>query len=168
MLVHLLSYSWNHQNLFLFISYDIRCLNWISFWRVLFILQESWQYFAVCLPVVVVFAPIGSFIASYLHRLTLACMIYVLETVALVGTRVLKIIYIWSKCYKISFYIISTFQLGALLIIRPSWPLLLASAALIVGSFIFYSTIGQYGKKLAKVVPQNAIIMKQITVASPH
>ncbi|VDN01802.1 unnamed protein product [Thelazia callipaeda] len=46
--------------------------------------SDSWEYFAVCLPVVVIFAPIGSFIASYLHRLTLATLIYVLETIALV------------------------------------------------------------------------------------
>ncbi|VDK27682.1 unnamed protein product [Gongylonema pulchrum] len=57
------------------------------FWRHFMqnaIQQESWEYFAVCLPIVVIFAPVGSFIASYLHRLTLATLIYILETVALI------------------------------------------------------------------------------------
>lgn len=48
-------------------------------------MQDAWEYLAVCLPVVVFFAPLGSFIASYFHRLTLAVLIYILETVALVG-----------------------------------------------------------------------------------
>ncbi|EFO23837.1 hypothetical protein LOAG_04642 [Loa loa] len=83
--------------------------------------QESWEYFSVCLPVVVIFAPIGSFLASHLHRLTLASFIYILETVALVS---------------------------ALIIIKPNWSLLMFTLILISGSLIFYMVIARYGQKL--------------------
>uniref|UniRef100_A0A915BQS8 Membrane transporter protein n=1 Tax=Parascaris univalens TaxID=6257 RepID=A0A915BQS8_PARUN len=95
------------------------------FWRRFMddaISQDAWEYLAVCLPVVVFFAPLGSFIASYFHRLTLAVLIYILETVALVG---------------------------AIIVIRPALPLLCVSAALITLSFAFYYSIGRYGKLMA-------------------
>ncbi|MCP9260404.1 hypothetical protein DINM_003757 [Dirofilaria immitis] len=82
---------------------------------------ESWEYFAVCLPIVVIFAPIGSFIASYLHRLTLASFIYILETIALVS---------------------------ALIIIKPNWSLRILTLTLIIGSLIFYMIMARYGQKL--------------------
>ncbi|KAM3720676.1 Serine/threonine-protein kinase-like protein [Dirofilaria immitis] len=94
------------------------------FWRQFIqnaIQQESWEYFAVCLPIVVIFAPIGSFIASYLHRLTLASFIYILETIALVS---------------------------ALIIIKPNWSLRILTLTLIIGSLIFYMIMARYGQKL--------------------
>uniref|UniRef100_A0A915Q7V1 Sulfite exporter TauE/SafE family protein n=1 Tax=Setaria digitata TaxID=48799 RepID=A0A915Q7V1_9BILA len=115
------------------------------FWRQFMqneIQQESWEYFAVCLPVVVIFAPIGSFIASYLHRLVLASFIYILETIALVS---------------------------ALIIIKPHWPLLIFSLGLIIGSLIFYMAISQCGRKLAvqKIAPSEIDkATKNINVAS--
>ncbi|KHN76209.1 hypothetical protein Tcan_02999 [Toxocara canis] len=87
--------------------------------------QDSWEYFAVCLPVVVFFAPLGSFMASHFHRLTLAVLIYILETVALVG---------------------------AVVVLRPALPLLCASASLVILSFAFYYAIGRYGKRMADQV----------------
>jgi hypothetical protein len=52
---------------------------------------ESWNYLAVCVPIVVLFGPLGSFLASHFHRQVLAVLIYVLDTIALVrfilGTR---------------------------------------------------------------------------------
>ena len=30
--------------------------------------QEAWEYMAVCVPIVVLCAPMGSLIASYFHR----------------------------------------------------------------------------------------------------
>uniref|UniRef100_A0A1I8EHL3 Membrane transporter protein n=3 Tax=Wuchereria bancrofti TaxID=6293 RepID=A0A1I8EHL3_WUCBA len=94
------------------------------FWRQFMqngIQQESWEYFSVCLPVVVIFAPIGSFVASYLHRLTLASFIYILETIALIG---------------------------GLIIIKPNWQLLVFTMVLISSSLIFYMIIARYGQKL--------------------
>ena len=46
--------------------------------------DDAWQYFAVCVPVVVIGAPLGSVIGSHFHRLVLAALIYLLDTVALV------------------------------------------------------------------------------------
>lgn len=48
-------------------------------------LQLAWEYFAVCVPIVSIFAPLGSFISSHFHRQTLALFIYILETVAIVS-----------------------------------------------------------------------------------
>lgn len=45
---------------------------------------ESWNYLAVCVPIVVLFGPLGSFLASHFHRQVLAVLIYVLDTIALV------------------------------------------------------------------------------------
>lgn len=46
--------------------------------------EEAWGYLAVCVPVVVVFAPLGSIIASHFHRQVLAALVYLLDTIALV------------------------------------------------------------------------------------
>ncbi len=45
---------------------------------------EAWNLLKVCVPVVVFFAPFGSFMASHFHRLVLASLIYILDTLALV------------------------------------------------------------------------------------
>ena len=45
---------------------------------------ESWGYLIVCVPIVVIFAPLGSIISSHFHRQVLAFLIYILDTVALV------------------------------------------------------------------------------------
>ena len=46
--------------------------------------REAWDYLAVCVPIVVFFAPFGSFLSSHFHRQVLASLIYILDTVALV------------------------------------------------------------------------------------
>ena len=45
---------------------------------------ESWGYLIVCVPIVVIFAPLGSIISSHFHRQVLASLIYILDTIALV------------------------------------------------------------------------------------
>jgi hypothetical protein len=47
--------------------------------------QEAWDYFAVCIPVVVFGAPIGSVLGTHFHRLVLAAMVIVLDTIALIS-----------------------------------------------------------------------------------
>lgn len=44
---------------------------------------EAWKYLACCVPVVVFFGPLGSFLSSHFHRQVLACLIYILDVVAL-------------------------------------------------------------------------------------
>jgi len=46
---------------------------------------QAWTYLIVCIPIVVFFAPVGSFLSSYFHRQVLASLIYILDTVALIG-----------------------------------------------------------------------------------
>ena len=74
---------------------DLNYLSDISgfFWRGLMdgdIEETAWTYFAVCVPIVVFFAPFGSFLSSHFHRQVLAALIYVLDTVALVRKYVLR------------------------------------------------------------------------------
>jgi len=47
--------------------------------------SEAYYYLAVCVPVVVLGAPIGSVIGSHFHRQILATLIYILDTVALIS-----------------------------------------------------------------------------------
>ena len=70
------------------------------FWRACIQQQievEAWKYFAVCIPVVVFGAPIGSVISSYLDRLCLARLIYILDSMQLVIAD--AIIRPWSSLY---------------------------------------------------------------------
>ncbi|KAF7633805.1 hypothetical protein Mgra_00006775 [Meloidogyne graminicola] len=58
------------------------------FWRHLIMSEVSllaWNYFTCSVPVVVLFAPLGSLLASHFHRLVLATFVYILEALALVG-----------------------------------------------------------------------------------
>ena len=41
--------------------------------------EEAWNFLAVCVPIVVFFAPFGSFLASHFHRQVLAALIYILD-----------------------------------------------------------------------------------------
>ena len=50
---------------------------------------EAWPLFVVCVPVVVLGAPLGSVLGSWVHRLTLARMIYFTDLVQLVGALVI-------------------------------------------------------------------------------
>ena len=46
---------------------------------------DAYYYLAVCVPIVVLGAPLGSVIGSHFHRQILAGLIYVLDTVALIS-----------------------------------------------------------------------------------
>jgi len=46
--------------------------------------MDAWGYLIVCVPVVVVFAPMGSLVASHFHRQVLAAMVYILDALALI------------------------------------------------------------------------------------
>lgn len=58
------------------------------FWRGLIVNAieiDTWEYVMVCIPIVVFGAPLGSLIGSHFHRLVLAGLIYIIDTVALVS-----------------------------------------------------------------------------------
>eukprot|EP00976_Prorocentrum_cordatum_P080426 1183979-Prorocentrum_minimum.AAC.2 len=50
---------------------------------------ESWEFLAVCVPVVVFGAPFGSVLGSYCHRLVLAAFVYVTDTVQIVAAYII-------------------------------------------------------------------------------
>ncbi|XP_023344384.1 uncharacterized protein LOC111713684 [Eurytemora carolleeae] len=54
---------------------------------------DAWGYLKCCAPVVCVFAPLGSILASHFHRQVLACLMYILDTLALVTAFVV----LWDK-----------------------------------------------------------------------
>ena len=58
------------------------------FWRGL-VMQEisvdAWEYLMVCIPIVVIGAPVGSLLGSHFHRLVLAFLVYAIDTAALIG-----------------------------------------------------------------------------------
>ena len=47
--------------------------------------SEAYCYLAVCVPIVVLGAPIGSVIGSHFHRQVLASLVYISDTVALIS-----------------------------------------------------------------------------------
>ena len=85
--------------------------------------EEAWGYFTVCVPVVVLGAPFGSFLASHFHRLVLAYLVYLLDTVAMVT---------------------------AFVVLTMTWQLWVFSACNLVIGALFFTFIGWAGKKLLK------------------
>ncbi len=75
-------------------------------------------YLAVCVPIVVICAPLGSLIASHFHRLVLAGLIYFLEVVALITGFHIRL------------------------------DLAVVSASIIVGGFLFFFVLSKIGIKL--------------------
>ncbi|KAK3741467.1 hypothetical protein QZH41_002864 [Actinostola sp. cb2023] len=58
------------------------------YWRQIMmtgISTEAWEFAGVCVPIVVLGAPFGSVIGTHFHRLVLAALIYIIDTVALVS-----------------------------------------------------------------------------------
>ena len=62
--------------------------------------QLAWEFFCVCAPIVVVGAPLGSVLGSYVHRLVLAAFVYATDFVQLIGALI--VVQPWSreKCTK--------------------------------------------------------------------
>lgn len=88
----------------------------------------SFSYsFSFTVPVVVVCAPMGSFLASHFHRLVLASFIYVLEVVAVLG----------------------------FLITRPQPYLVLVGSIIVLASFLFFLVISRLGQRLHEQAMSN-------------
>ena len=47
--------------------------------------NRVFEYLAVTTPVVVIGAPLGSLIGTHFHRLVLAALVYIIDTLALIG-----------------------------------------------------------------------------------
>ncbi|XP_057309740.1 uncharacterized protein LOC130647788 [Hydractinia symbiolongicarpus] len=59
-----------------------------SYWRLVMmneIQPVTWEYLGVCIPIVVIGAPLGSVIGTHFHRQTLAALNYITDTTALIS-----------------------------------------------------------------------------------
>lgn len=83
--------------------------------------EDAWGYLIVCVPVVVIFAPLGSIISSHFHRQVLAALVYLLDTIALVTAFVV---------------IPMTLELGII------------SGSLLVGGFVIFFLMSKAGQRL--------------------
>merc|ERR1719431_1312662 len=85
---------------------------------------DAWGYLIVCVPVVVVFAPLGSLVASHFHRQVLAAMVYILDALALVT---------------------------AFIVIPLNLHLGIMSGSLLVGGFVIFFIMSKAGQKLLQL-----------------
>ena len=83
--------------------------------------EDAWQFLAVCVPVVVLGAPLGSVLGSHFHRQVLACLVYIIDVTALVGAFVL---------------------------VPLTTTLLIVSIVIIITGFSFFMIITYIGQKL--------------------
>ena len=63
-----------------------------AFWRIVMmadVANETYEYLAVCVSIVVIGAPLGSVIGSHFHRQVLAALVYILDTVSLISAFIL-------------------------------------------------------------------------------
>ena len=93
--------------------------------------QESWDYFFVCIPIVVIGAPFGSIIGSFLYREVLAIFVYVTDTVQLIA---------------------------ALVIVKPwkiSTMLLITSIIFIICGGVIFSILTRIGLKIMSNIEEN-------------
>ncbi|KAE9551448.1 hypothetical protein FO519_005349 [Halicephalobus sp. NKZ332] len=103
------------------------------FWRVVIdydIDPIAVDYLKVSAPIVVFFAPFGSFIGSHFHRLTLAWLVCLLEIAAFVG----------------------------FLATRPTVILLGTSVGILIVGFVFFYFLSRAGKKLMGKEQEKTII----------
>ncbi|CAM9306688.1 unnamed protein product [Choristocarpus tenellus] len=91
--------------------------------------EDAIGFFAVCVPVVVIGAPLGSLLGSHFHRLVLASLVYLTDGVQLIGALI--IVEPWTDK-------------------KTTTPrrLTISSAAILIAGAIFFSILARTGKKL--------------------
>jgi len=91
--------------------------------------EDAWGFLAVCAPIVVFGAPLGSYLGSHFHRLTLATIIYLVDFFQLVGALV--VVQPWTTN-------------------KTDTPLrlTLSSAGIFVFGMVFFRIIAHLGMKL--------------------
>lgn len=82
---------------------------------------DAWGYLIVCVPIVVIFAPLGSILSSHFHRQVLAFLVYILDTVALIT---------------------------ALIVIPVTLSLGIMCGCLLLGGFVFFFILSKAGERL--------------------
>ena len=89
---------------------------------------EVYEFMAVCVPIVVLGAPLGSVIGSHFHRQLLASFVYVTDTTALVSGFVL---------------------------VKQTYILVIASVSIVVCGFFFFGAITYVGQRIMNDVPED-------------
>jgi len=105
---------------------------------------DSWGFFAVCVPIVVIGAPLGSMVGSHFHRLVLAGMVYVTDTVQLVVA--LAIVKPWEKQCTVN-------DAGEVTKCKVGDPLdlSLTSLAILAAGAVFFKLMEIAGRKLLDI-----------------
>lgn len=102
---------------------------------------EAYYYLAVCVPIVVLGAPLGSVVGSHFHRQVLAGLIYLLDTVALIS---------------------------AYAIVPLTKALIGASVGIIVFGFVFFGLIAYAGQKLMEGIEEEKENLTQTQINSAY
>ncbi len=100
------------------------------FWRAVIlqdVSQDAWDFMVVCVPIVVIGAPLGSVLGSHFHRQLLAALIYIIDTSALIGAFVL---------------------------VKQTPSLVGTAIGIIVGGFIFFFILTKLGNKLMESIDE--------------
>ncbi|KAJ7353839.1 hypothetical protein OS493_032114 [Desmophyllum pertusum] len=100
---------------------------------------DAYYYLAVCIPIVVLGAPLGSVIGSHFHRQALAGLIYVLDTVALIS---------------------------AYAIVPLTKALIGASVGIIAFGFVFFGLITYAGQKIMEEIEKGNEELQQMQINS--
>ncbi|WKY02581.1 hypothetical protein Q1695_016112 [Nippostrongylus brasiliensis] len=86
--------------------------------------QLTYEYLKVTIPVATMMAPLGSFLGSHFHRQVLACFVYVLEALSVLG----------------------------FLITQPPLVLVLIGAGIIIIAFAFFYVISRVGERIMTAI----------------
>ena len=100
---------------------------------------DAYYYLAVCVPIVVLGAPLGSVIGSHFHRQILASLIYILDTVALIS---------------------------AYAIVPLTSALIAASVGIIALGFVFFGLIAYAGQKIMEGIEERKEELLQTPISS--
>lgn len=116
--------------------------------------HDSWGFFAVCVPIVVIGAPLGSLVGSHFHRLVLASMVYITDTVQLAAA--LYVVRPWEKqCNATT---------GKCKVSDPVH-LSLTSLAILASGGIFFKLMEIAGRKLLAIQEDRIAAREKMQVA---
>lgn len=99
--------------------------------------EDAWGFLAVCAPIVVIGAPLGAFIGSYWHRLTLAGIVYIIDAAQLIGA--LYFVQPWTTKET-----------------ETPLHLSLTSLAIFLGGSAFFQFLSYFGLKLSELSEHNS------------
>lgn len=105
--------------------------------------EDAWGFLLVCAPIVVIGAPIGSFLGSHFHRLTLAGIIYFIDAAQLIGALV--VVRPWSD-------------------LKTDTPLHLSITSLVmfIGGMVFFRLLAYFGLRfMSNIEAEKALELEE-------